>query len=187
MAVRQRLPLEDPAGGFEGLDSEPIDAGDGGVSSGSDVGINPVGVPIEYNPVPVPAPPPPIAPYEPPLPTGSSEPSLPEVPLGPIPEIEDPLAPDVPLAAPPPATATGLPTFGVGGAVSRGLRTPTFRSNRVVGGGAEDVLLKGITQRFGPGIAQAEAPLPSGLGGDIAKDASAFTDEDLLKRSILRR
>jgi hypothetical protein len=70
--------------------------------------------------------------------------------------------------------------------VGRGLRSPTFRSNRVVGGGAADVLLKGITNRFGPGIAQAEAPLPSGLGGDIG-ESRAFTDEDLLKRSILRR
>lgn len=161
--------------------------GTGEVTGTGEVSGGPAQAPVEYEP-PVPLPPPYVAPYEPPVtgvePTEPTESSLPTVPAGPIPGDDE----VVPLATPPPLnTPTGLPTFGVGGSVSQGLRTPTFRSNRVVGGGAGDVLLNGITSRFGPGVPVAQAPLPSGLTGDTGEGIGAYTDEDLLKKSIMGR
>lgn len=166
--------VTDPTGGTEEV------VGTGEVSGG------PAEPPIEYNPVVNITSEPQINPEEPPpVPkVESTEPPLPTVPAGPIPGDDE----VVPLATPPPPlTATGLPTFKVGGSVGQGLRTPTFRSNRVVGGGAGDVLLNGITSRFGPGIPLAQSPLPSGLTGDTGEGIGARTDEDLLKKSILGR
>lgn len=174
------------AGTLDPTVTDPV-GGTGDVTGVGDVSGGPAEPPIEYNPVVNitsepqinPEEPPPIPPVKPP------EQPLPVVPAGPIPGDDD----VVPLATPPPPlrTPTGLPTFGVGGSVGQGLRTPTFRSNRVVGGGAGDTLLNGITGRFGPGIPVAQTPLPSGLTGDTGEGIGAYTDEDLLKKSIMGR
>lgn len=128
--------------------------------------------------------PPQVDPGTPPPPI--STPLPPPLPAGPVPNVEitDP-PPDptpVPLAPPPPLTATGLPTFKAGGGVSKALRTPTFRNDRTVGGTAQDAIMTGISNVFGPGIPANQAPIPSGLAGDAAAgDSGALSDEELLK------
>lgn len=106
---------------------------------------------------------------------------LPPIEPGPVPSVEEETPPIVapPSVVAPPSSAT----FGRGRNVNPALRTRSFGTNRVVGGGVEDAFMSGFQNRFGPGVPVVGSPLPSGGAGDD-QGGGALSDEEL-RRAIM--
>src|SRR5687767_12856899 len=127
-SVYSGVPPEEPVLGYPVDDEPPLFyGGPAGGAGGGSAPLDPVA------PEPAPAPDPTVASSPVASAPATEEPA--PVPAGPVPTPDENVAP--PLATPPlAATPSGVPgTFKVGSSLSPALRTPSFRSNRVVGSG----------------------------------------------------